>query len=575
MQPTLPSTVAYVGNFAPSWSTENHVKLSLEEHGVLVVPFQESELHAGTDGGWLTLADRAAAAGADMLLWTRTWQHERPEEQDAALVAVRAAGIPSASYHLDLYVGLDREEQIGREAFWRTDVVCTADGALSDEEWASRFGVNHRWVRPGVLRAECVPGTPNARLYGADVAFVGSFGHYHAEWPYRQQLVTWLQRTYGRRFGRWPRGAGRRIHSQALNDLYASVKVVVGDSLCLGFDRPRYWSDRVYETVGRGGFLIHPRIEGLTDEFVDGEHLRLYTFGDYAELRGLIDYYVRHDDERQAIAAAGQAHVREHCSYTNRVADMLAHVAAVDLAAPRPERIVVQPPAQTSRRLPTGQLVNFREGTTDEVCFREVWDQAEYHGAEPYLQGAVVLDVGANVGAFTLWALANGARLVHAYEPEPGNRAMLEAHLAGKAAEVRPVAVGAEAGELWLAPGPGGVHGGGTHAAGDGEEGEPVPMISVNDVLRDAIAAGGGTVGVWKIDCEGGEYDIIGAAEPELLQAVRCIVMEYHGPGMPHLPHLKGAAQVGPLLAKLAEYGRLETMGRPSVGGTLTWRRYA
>jgi FkbM family methyltransferase len=582
-----PQTIAYVGNFGPRHSTENHVKLSLEALGHRVVPVQEDALHAGTAGrgdiGWPELAGAIQDEGADLLLWTRTWQHVRPEEQDTALEAVRAAGIPSASYHLDLYLGLDREEQIGREAFWRTDVVCTADGALADDEWWSRFGVRHRWVRPGVLAAECVPGTPQPQ-WAADGAFVGSCVRYHEEWPYRRQLVQWLQRTYGSRQAKlWPQRGRPAVRNEEL-DLYASTKVVVGDSLCIGFDRPRYWSDRVYETIGRGGFLVMPHIEGLSDEFTDGEHLRYYTFGDFGELRALIDYYVdpAHDDERRAIAAAGQAHVRENCTYTHRVAELLAHVDAVrPHIAERPPR----PPRITTRRLPTGQAMQLRDGTTDEVTVREVWDQGEYHGAETFLRGGgVALDVGANIGAWSLWALHMGARLVHAYEPEPGNLAQLRHHVAGKPVTVHGSAVGPEDGELWLAPGPGGIHGGGTHVGtpaevytGDGEATDncvQVPVVAINDVLAKALADAGGELAVWKMDVEGAEYGIIDAVDPELLRGVRCIVMEFHGPGMPHLPHLQGAAQVGPMLAKLAEFGRLDTLGRPSMGGTLTWKRY-
>ena len=65
-----------------------------------------------------------------------------------------------------------------------------------------------------------------------------------------------------------------------------------------------------------------------------------------------------------------------------------------------------------------------------------------------------------------------------------------------------------------------------------------------------------GLLGVWKMDVEGAEYGIIDGLDAELLRSVRCIVMEFHGPGMPHLPHLRGAADVGPMLAKLVAAGK-------------------
>jgi len=108
-----------------------------------------------------------------------------------------------------------------------------------------------------------------------------------------------------------------------LNDLYASATVVVGDSLCPGFTKDHYWSDRVYETLGRGGFLIHPYIKGLGEEFTDGEQLRFYEFNDWKGLDALINHYREHPDEAKAIAARGQDFVRENCTYHQRLAQAL------------------------------------------------------------------------------------------------------------------------------------------------------------------------------------------------------------------------------------------------------------
>ena len=85
--------------------------------------------------------------------------------------------------------------------------------------------------------------------------FVGA-KDYHAEYPFRRQLVEFLGETYGERF---KHVTGVRGHE--LNNVYASAKVVVGD--CIFAGTPFYWSDRLPETVGRYGFLLHPQVEGL------------------------------------------------------------------------------------------------------------------------------------------------------------------------------------------------------------------------------------------------------------------------------------------------------------------------
>lgn len=330
----MPLSIAYLGNFSQPHCTEVHVAASLEEQGHKVARLQESDvsLRAIDEGTW----------GADLFLWTRTdgFLKASSAEMLAWLASKRVLGLPTASFHLDLYAGLSRRTgALEADPFWRTEHVFTPDGG--SPRFFERHGVNHHYLRPGVYGAECVSGEFNREL-AADVTFVGSgsaHGSYHAEWVYRRELLAWLAKTYGPRFvkhGNPPSARGRSfIRGRDLSDLYASARVVVGDTLCLGpedateprFTHAGYWSDRVYETVGRGGFLIHPRIAGLDAEFRDGEHLRYYAYGDFAALRAIIDHYLDHDDERRRIAVAGQAFVRANCTYVYRTAEMLRILA--------------------------------------------------------------------------------------------------------------------------------------------------------------------------------------------------------------------------------------------------------
>lgn len=155
-----------------------------------------------------------------------------------------------------------------------------------------------------------------------EVAFVGSYPYPHPEWPYRNELVEWLARTYGTWFRRYG-GRNATVRGQALNNLYASTKVVVGDTLCLGFTHKGYWSDRPYETIGRGGFLIMPFVDGLQEEFEDGKHLRYYQYGDFEHLKHLIDYHIQNPGKAREIANAGQEFVRDHCTYHDRLKQAL------------------------------------------------------------------------------------------------------------------------------------------------------------------------------------------------------------------------------------------------------------
>jgi hypothetical protein len=314
-----PKTVLYVGNYQAPWCTEVHIARDLEALGHTVVRFQEPP--GGGDHSTLDQIENAAMA-VDLVLWTRTWG--LPAEATQLWGQLEARGIRTASYHLDLYVGLQREHKVASDPFWTTGTVFTPDGDPKSEAWFRRHGINHHYMPPAVVSDECLPGTYRSEL-DHDVVFVGS-KHYHPEWRHRPALLAWLEDTYGDRFRRYG-GDAQIMRGQDLNDLYASAKVVVGDSLCLA-GHQNYWSDRYYETIGRGGFLIAPRIDGLERHFDDGEHLVLYDFWDFDQLQESIDFYLNQPHERERIAKNGQAHVAAHHTYRVRLQEALAHLEA-------------------------------------------------------------------------------------------------------------------------------------------------------------------------------------------------------------------------------------------------------
>lgn len=313
----------YIGNYQFPWCTEVHIARDLEALGHTVVRFQEPP--GGGDLSTLEAIEQAAA-GADVVLWTRTWG--LPPETTAMWRRIEARGVATASYHLDLYVGLERQAKVACDPFWTTGTVFTPDGDPESARWFHREKINHVWMPPAVVSDECVPGIDRPELQH-DVVFVGS-KHYHPEWRHRPALLRWLKETYGDGFRRYG-GDARIMRGQDLNDLYASAKVVVGDSLCLP-GHTNYWSDRICETLGRGGFLIHPRVPGIEEQFTDGEHVVLYDFWDFDGLRELIDDYLQLPDERERIAKAGQAHVAANHTYQHRLASALQHLAP-DVAA--------------------------------------------------------------------------------------------------------------------------------------------------------------------------------------------------------------------------------------------------
>lgn len=311
--------IAFVGNFSQAHCTECHLALTFESMGHEVTRIQENT----TDQNQLI----NIVEGHDLFFFVRTWSTLVTMEH---LRQIKDMGIPSVSFHLDLYVGLQRESGLDGDPFWYTEYVFSPDGDSASAEVFKRKGINHFYSKPGVFKTECYMAEPDQYSgLGNPVIFVGGgqptgmpeqYGH--PEWAYRGELLKFLQDTFTYRYRKYGYPQ-RTIRNAELNQLYANSKVVVGDSLCLNFTHPYYWSDRVYETMGRGGFIIHPYIKGMEEEFTDGENIVFYEYNNWDQLKNLIEYYLEHDDERVKIRDAGHKFVKENATYDNRLQKVL------------------------------------------------------------------------------------------------------------------------------------------------------------------------------------------------------------------------------------------------------------
>ncbi len=98
----------------------------------------------------------------------------------------------------------------------------------------------------------------------------------------------------------------------------------------------RYCSDRIPETIGRGGYLIHPFVDGVladytTDDdglYVAGEHCGGWRLGDWDDLEVEIETALDDPDHREAVAARGRAHVIANHTYEVRMGQVMAGVAS-------------------------------------------------------------------------------------------------------------------------------------------------------------------------------------------------------------------------------------------------------
>lgn len=319
--------VAYIGNFEPQYSTENDVRRAFEHLGHEVVQLQENKLS-------VDLVSYAATT-SDLLLITSSWEVLPLETMLDIFYACAKAGIPTATIHLDTFWPVKRQ---GR-AWWRNPMFHTAYIFTADGDWQREWkllGKNHTWLPPAVRYDAVYSGTYRDE-YACDVAFVGSngFGYHEDVWTYRQQLINALQvickknslsfRNPGGESGK--PNMGKVDRGDDLNDFYASAKVIVGDSLCIKKEAAHYWSDRVPETTGRGGFLIMPQIDALHEVY--GTALPMYKWGDWVNLEENIIYFLEHDKQREQSVKTTQHITTKDHTYVNRVETMLLKMGVV------------------------------------------------------------------------------------------------------------------------------------------------------------------------------------------------------------------------------------------------------
>lgn len=84
---------------------------------------------------------------------------------------------------------------------------------------------------------------------------------------------------------------------------------------------------RLFEAAGVGTLQIADDLPGHHEWFTPDE--TLVTFSDLDDLRAKVAHYLSHDDDRARIAAAAQRHVYAHHTYQQRVATLMARLAAL------------------------------------------------------------------------------------------------------------------------------------------------------------------------------------------------------------------------------------------------------
>jgi hypothetical protein len=310
--------IAILGNGRAPYCSEKDYEYTLKEMGHEVVFLQETEARGETI--------LEVAKACDALFWIHTWGWQTPSmNMTRVLFELKKINKPTFSYHLDLMTGLGRKYEFINSGGTNLSHFFTVEKEFADFLNAGTEVKGH-YLPAGVIKRDCFIAKKD-ESFPYDVIFTGSY-NYHQEWPYRRQLIDWLKNTYGSKFHRWGHDGydgsnSPYVMGDALNPIYASAKVVVGDTLCPDFKKEYYLSNRAFEVTGKGGFLIHPMVKGIEDCFEIDKEIVTYDYGNFDELKYKIDYFVAHAVERETIRKAGHERTLKDHTFTNRLQFML------------------------------------------------------------------------------------------------------------------------------------------------------------------------------------------------------------------------------------------------------------
>ncbi len=175
-------------------------------------------------------------------------------------------------------------------------------------------------------------------------------------------------------------------------------------------------------------------------------------------------------------------------------------------------------------------------GEEDKYVSRQIreqgiWEPYETALVVKFLQpGSVFVDVGANIGYFSVLAaaLVGDHGQVVAFEPDPANFALLQASAALNSLDGRIEAIEAglsqndSEGNLYLSKDNLGDHQ--IYAAGEGRESLPITLYKGGDFLRPRLHK----LDLLKVDTQGSEYSVMLGLMPYLLELPQCprIILE-------------------------------------------------
>lgn len=218
---------------------------------------------------------------------------------------IEDAPAPTAGYFIDVHLG--RWRQAAARFF---DAVFVAQRDYLDD---FRQTVGHEQVHwlPLAAAADVHRDHGLPRVY--DVGFVGNIAHAHRGTDRARRLRLLAERYQTNDFY-------RQYTPEEVGRVYSQSRLVFNTSIAGDVTM------RIFEGTAAGALVLTDAVaNGLDELFAIGRELAVYR--DDAELLRLIDHYLAHEEERTAIATAGQRRTLAEHTYAHRAQRVLEIVS--------------------------------------------------------------------------------------------------------------------------------------------------------------------------------------------------------------------------------------------------------
>lgn len=184
-------------------------------------------------------------------------------------------------------------------ASWGVDLTCFSN--MEDVRTMRALGFRSEFLQigydPEIYKKE------GAKGVAPEIVFMGNNCGGFPLSQYRKDMVQFLRKEYGSRFGLYGSGWGGLEDGSYMGDQHGEAAIYRGAKIGINlshFDCERYTSDRMFRMMGTGICILSHNFKGAKEMFSG-----VGRWDDFEELKSLINWYFENENLRNSAAIYG------------------------------------------------------------------------------------------------------------------------------------------------------------------------------------------------------------------------------------------------------------------------------